>query len=127
MPRTIIRSRPAADSPSALSSVPVSAASPTSSPIRSASPMPIYPGFPVSKVSAHKNELIAGTIENVPIVVLSGRAHYFEAGDAAAMRTPIGTLRALGCDTLILTNAAGSLQDRSRSRRDHADHRSYQL
>jgi purine-nucleoside phosphorylase len=68
------------------------------------------PGFPVSKVSAHKNELIAGTIESVPIIVLSGRAHYFETGDAAAMRTPIGTLRALGCDTLILTNAAGSLK-----------------
>jgi purine-nucleoside phosphorylase len=68
------------------------------------------PGFPVSKVSAHKNELIAGTIESVPVVILSGRAHYFETGDAAAMRVPIGTLRALGCDTLILTNAAGSLR-----------------
>ncbi len=68
------------------------------------------PGFPVSKVSAHKNELIAGTIENVPVVILSGRAHYFETGDAAVMRTPIGTLKALGCDTLILTNAAGSLK-----------------
>lgn len=68
------------------------------------------PGFPASKVSAHANELIAGTIEGVPIVVLSGRTHYFEAGDADAMRTPIGTLRALGCDTLIMTNAAGSLK-----------------
>jgi purine-nucleoside phosphorylase len=68
------------------------------------------PGFPVSKVSAHANELIAGTVEGVPIIVLSGRAHYFETGDSDAMRTPIGTLRALGCDTLILTNAAGSLK-----------------
>jgi purine-nucleoside phosphorylase len=68
------------------------------------------PGFPVSKVSAHRNELVAGTIEGLPVVVLSGRAHYFETGDASAMRTPIGTLRALGCDTLILTNAAGSLK-----------------
>jgi len=68
------------------------------------------PGFPTSQVSAHGNELIAGEIEGVPVIVLSGRAHYFETGDAAAMRTPIGTLRALGCDTLILTNAAGSLK-----------------
>lgn len=68
------------------------------------------PGFPVSKVSAHHNELIAGTIEGVPIVVLSGRSHYFETGDAGAMRSPIGALKALGCDTLILTNAAGSLK-----------------
>ncbi len=68
------------------------------------------PGFPVSKVSAHKNELIAGIIEGVPVVVLSGRAHYFETGDAGIMRNPIGTLKALGCDTLLLTNAAGSLK-----------------
>jgi purine-nucleoside phosphorylase len=68
------------------------------------------PGFPVSKVSAHKNELVAGTIEGVPVIVLSGRSHYFETGDAGAMRVPIGTLRALGCDTLIVTNAAGSLK-----------------
>jgi purine-nucleoside phosphorylase len=68
------------------------------------------PGFPASKVSAHANELIAGTLEGVPIIVLSGRSHYFETGDSDAMRTPIGTLRALGCDTLILTNAAGSLK-----------------
>lgn len=68
------------------------------------------PGFPISKVSAHKNELIVGTIEGVPIVVMSGRTHYFETGDAAAMRVPVGTLAALGCDTLLLTNAAGSLK-----------------
>jgi purine-nucleoside phosphorylase len=68
------------------------------------------PGFPVSKVSAHKNELIAGFIEGVPVVILSGRSHYFETGDAGIMRNPLGTLKALGCDTLLLTNAAGSLR-----------------
>ena len=44
------------------------------------------------------------------MVVFSGRAHYYERGDAAAMRVPIATLKALGCDTLLLTNAAGSLR-----------------
>lgn len=68
------------------------------------------PGFPISKVSAHANELIAGTLEGVPIIVLSGRTHYFETGNSNAMRTPIGLLRALGCDSLVLTNAAGSLK-----------------
>ena len=44
------------------------------------------------------------------MVVFSGRAHYYERGDAGAMRVPIATLKALGCDTLLLTNAAGSLR-----------------
>lgn len=73
-------------------------------------PYAALPGFPVSKVSAHLNEFVAGTIDGVAVLVLSGRSHYFESGDAAAMRVPIGTLRALGCDTLLLTNAAGSLK-----------------
>ncbi len=68
------------------------------------------PGFPVSTVSSHRSELIAGTLEGIPVIVLGGRAHYYETGDAAAMRAPIATLAALGCDTLILTNAAGSLR-----------------
>ena len=73
-------------------------------------PYSTLPGFPVSKVSAHKNELIAGIVEGVPAIVLSGRSHYFENGRADAMRAPIGTLRDLGCSTLIVTNAAGSLK-----------------
>ena len=44
------------------------------------------------------------------MVVLSGRAHYYEGGGADVMRTPLETLKALGCDTLLLTNAAGSLR-----------------
>lgn len=67
-------------------------------------------GFPVSSVSSHGSELIAGTLEGVPVVVLSGRAHYYESGQADVMRTPIETLKELGCDTLLLTNAAGSLR-----------------
>lgn len=73
-------------------------------------PYAALPGFPVSQVSAHENELIAGTIEGAPVALLSGRSHYFETGDAGIMRVPIGTLAALGCDTLLLTNAAGSLK-----------------
>jgi len=68
------------------------------------------PGFPVSSVSSHAAELVAGTLEGVPVIVFAGRVHYYEKGDAAAMRPAIALLRALGCDTLILTNAAGSLR-----------------
>ena len=44
------------------------------------------------------------------MAVLAGRAHYYERGDPAAMRLPLETLRALGCEALIVTNAAGSLR-----------------
>ncbi len=69
------------------------------------------PGFPVSAVSGHAGELVGGTIGGVPVIVLSGRVHFYERGDANAMRTPIETLKALGVETLILTNSAGSLRE----------------
>jgi purine-nucleoside phosphorylase len=69
------------------------------------------PGFPVSTVSSHRSEVVLGHVEGVPVAILSGRAHYYETGDAGVMRTAIETLAALGCDTLILTNSAGSLRN----------------
>lgn len=66
-------------------------------------------GFPISTVSGHAGELIVGRAGGVPVAVLSGRAHYYENGDARAMRTPIATLKALGVEALVLTNAAGGL------------------
>ena len=41
--------------------------------------------------------------------MLQGRAHYYEHGRADAMKVPVRTLHALGCEALILTNAGGSL------------------
>lgn len=71
-------------------------------------PFTQLPGFPVSGVTGHKGELIAGMLSGVPVVALSGRTHYYETGDPTAMRPAIETLAALGVQTLILTNAAGS-------------------
>lgn len=68
-------------------------------------------GFPVSGVTGHAGELVAGYLGGKPIVMLSGRAHYYEHGDAAAMRFPIEVLRGLGVQSLILTNSAGSLRE----------------
>ena len=69
------------------------------------------PGFPVSAVSGHAGEVVAGSLGGVPVVMLSGRVHFYEKGDAGAMRLPIEVLKGLGIETLILTNSAGSLQD----------------
>lgn len=69
------------------------------------------PGFPQAGVSGHRAELVIGTLEGVPVAILAGRAHYYERGDAAAMRVPLATLARLGAETVILTNAAGSLRE----------------
>ncbi|NKN35339.1 purine-nucleoside phosphorylase [Agrobacterium sp. a22-2] len=69
------------------------------------------PGFPVSGVSGHAGELVAGTIGGVPVIMLAGRIHYYEKGDANAMRLPIEVLKGLGVQSLILTNSAGSLRE----------------
>ncbi len=73
-------------------------------------PYSALPDFPASTVSSHHNEVVAGWLDGVAVAVLSGRTHFYETGNPAAMREPIATLRALGCDILILTNAAGSLR-----------------
>lgn len=67
------------------------------------------PGFPRPTVSGHAGELVAGRLGGTDVLVLRGRAHAYESGDAAAMRGAIETLAALGIEALLLTNAAGSL------------------
>src|SRR5690349_8863490 len=68
------------------------------------------PGFPHGGVSGHAGELVAGKLSGKPILMLAGRVHYYEQGDAAAMRPALEILAALGVTTLLLTNAAGSLR-----------------
>ncbi|GHC74687.1 purine-nucleoside phosphorylase [Limoniibacter endophyticus] len=68
------------------------------------------PGFPEGGVSGHSGELVAGMLYGVPVLILSGRVHYYERGDADAMRPVLEALRQVGIERLILTNAAGSLR-----------------
>jgi purine-nucleoside phosphorylase len=68
------------------------------------------PGFPHAGVSGHNPNLVIGTLEGVRVAAFGGRAHYYESGNPAAMRLPLEVLRALGAETLLLTNAAGSLR-----------------
>ncbi len=68
------------------------------------------PGFPAGHVSGHNPKLAIGRLAGCPVAVFGGRVHYYEQGDPAAMRLPLEVLRALGADSLILTNAAGSLR-----------------
>ncbi|MBP1805328.1 purine-nucleoside phosphorylase [Rubellimicrobium aerolatum] len=68
------------------------------------------PGFPHAGVSGHDPHLVIGQLEGVRVAAFGGRAHYYESGDPAAMRLPLEVLKALGAESLILTNAAGSLR-----------------
>lgn len=67
------------------------------------------PGFHVSGVAGHAGRLVAGTFAGVPVACLQGRVHLYEGVAPAAIKHPIRTLKALGIDRLVLTNAAGSL------------------
>ncbi len=67
------------------------------------------PGFPRSGVTGHAGTLVAGRFAGVEVLLLAGRSHYYEHGNAAAMRPALEALAGVGIETLLLTNAAGSL------------------
>jgi purine-nucleoside phosphorylase len=67
------------------------------------------PGFPPAGVAGHAGELWLGRLGAAEVAVLAGRKHTYETGAADAMKGALQTLQALGCRTLVQTNAAGSL------------------
>lgn len=66
-------------------------------------------GFPGGGVSGHGRELLVGHMAGRRVAILTGREHYYEHGNAAAMRPALETMAALGAQSLLLTNSAGSL------------------
>jgi purine-nucleoside phosphorylase len=68
------------------------------------------PGFPQATVLGHSGELWLGRIGAHQVAVMSGRKHAYENGDVKGMQLPLQTLRELGCEVLVQTNAAGSLR-----------------
>lgn len=67
-------------------------------------------GFPHATVAGHCGELWLGRIGEQEVAVMSGRQHGYETGAVDAMKAPLRVLRALGCEILVQTNAAGSLR-----------------
>jgi purine nucleotide phosphorylase len=67
-------------------------------------------GFPPTTVGSHAGRLVLGHVGPTAVAVLQGRAHYYERGKADEMRAAIRSLADLGCETLLQTNAAGSLR-----------------
>ncbi len=74
-------------------------------------PYSVLPGFPVGNVSGHAKQLVAGTLAGKRVVAYNGRSHYYEKGDSGVMRLPVATFVGLDCKAVLLTNAAGSLEE----------------
>lgn len=68
------------------------------------------PGFPRAAVAGHAGELVAGTLEGVPVILQSGRFHLYEGHAAETVVLPVRVFAALGVHTFVVTNAAGGLR-----------------
>ncbi len=67
------------------------------------------PNFPVSTVEGHKGNLIFGTLNGRRVIAMQGRFHYYEGYDMKAVTFPVRVFRALGVDTIFVSNAAGGM------------------
>lgn len=67
------------------------------------------PHWPVSTVYGHSGRLVAGRLENQPVLVMQGRAHYYEGYEMPWVTFPVRVMRRLGIESLIVTNAAGGV------------------
>ena len=67
------------------------------------------PHFPVSTVESHAGELVFGRLGGRAVTVMRGRAHYYEGYTMKQVSFPVRVMRALGAETLLVTNAAGGL------------------
>jgi purine-nucleoside phosphorylase len=73
-------------------------------------PYSAIPGFPEPGAQGHKGELVAGTLEGVPVLVQSGRFHLYEGHAPAVAALPARVFARLDARTLIVTNAAGGIR-----------------
>ena len=67
------------------------------------------PGFPPTGVSGHAGQLFIGHLGDTPVMVLSGRAHYYEGHPMTLVTFAVRVLAAYGIRDLLLTNAAGGV------------------
>ena len=70
------------------------------------------PEFPQPTVKGHAGKLILGKIGEINVVCMYGRSHIYEGHDPKSLASPIRVLKDIGCKLLIITNAAGSLDEK---------------
>ncbi len=67
-------------------------------------------GFPRSTVEGHAGRYILGYLEGVPVIIMDGRIHYYEGYSMEEVVTPDRIMAKLGAETVIMTNAVGSMR-----------------
>ena len=67
------------------------------------------PHWPISTVIGHQGQLVLGELETQNVMVMQGRAHYYEGYSMAQIGLPVRVMQRLGVETLIVTNAAGAV------------------
>src|SRR5258706_9268813 len=72
-------------------------------------PYHAIPHFPRSTVEGHAGELHVGRLADHPVAVMKGRVHFYEGYTMRQVSFPVRVLKAIGCDTLVVTNAVGGM------------------
>ncbi|WP_237227966.1 purine-nucleoside phosphorylase [Rubinisphaera sp. JC750] len=67
------------------------------------------PHFPKSTVESHTGQLVCGSLQGQNIVAMEGRFHYYEGYSLQEVTFPVRVMKELGCEILIVTNAAGGM------------------
>jgi purine-nucleoside phosphorylase len=69
------------------------------------------PDFPVSTVEGHAGQLVFGSINDIEVVAMQGRFHYYEGYSFEKVTFPVRVMKELGVEILIVTNAAGGVNE----------------
>jgi purine-nucleoside phosphorylase len=69
------------------------------------------PGFPLSTVESHAGRLLCGTLGGKSVVAMQGRFHRYEGYSLQQVTFPVRVLRALGAETLVVSNACGGMRE----------------
>ena len=72
-------------------------------------PYSSIPDFPQTSTTGHAGEWVFGYVNQKPIIVANGRFHYYEGFSLDQVTSTVSTIFELGCNNLIITNAAGCL------------------